>query len=264
MKLSVSNIAWSAEDDEEMYGFLSDNGFYGLELAPTRLYPENPYNHLTEAKEFSTWILNRYGLCISSLQSIWYGRKEHIFSSAEDRAALVAYTKQAVDFAVAVGCPILVFGCPHNRSIPDGLDQPEIIAADFFNEIADYAYSCGIIIALEPNPPIYGTNFINETRAAFDFSRRLNNSGLRVNVDVGTMIHFNEPVALILDNIELVNHIHLSEPKLVPLEERTLYKEVLELPFEKFFSIEMCNCGDIMTLKRTIEYISGLAKRVKG
>ena len=42
MKLSVSNIAWGAEDDARMYGLLRDKGFQGLEAAPTRLVPERP------------------------------------------------------------------------------------------------------------------------------------------------------------------------------------------------------------------------------
>ena len=51
MKLSISNIAWSTEHDNTMYQFLKDNGFDGLEIAPTRIFPEKPYEHLSEAKD---------------------------------------------------------------------------------------------------------------------------------------------------------------------------------------------------------------------
>ena len=39
MKLSFSNIAWSAEQDEKIYGALAARGFSGVEIAPTRLFP---------------------------------------------------------------------------------------------------------------------------------------------------------------------------------------------------------------------------------
>ena len=42
MNLSISNIAWKAEYDSEMYKYLETTGFNGLEIAPTRIFPENP------------------------------------------------------------------------------------------------------------------------------------------------------------------------------------------------------------------------------
>ena len=49
MKLAISNIAWTKEKDESMYAHLLQKGFQGLEIAPTRLFSERPYEHLKEA-----------------------------------------------------------------------------------------------------------------------------------------------------------------------------------------------------------------------
>ena len=49
MKLSISNIAWSADQDEKVYGMMQQLGFTGLEIAPTRIFPEKPYEDLTKA-----------------------------------------------------------------------------------------------------------------------------------------------------------------------------------------------------------------------
>lgn len=54
-----------------------------------------------------------------SMQSIWYGRTEKLFGTEEERNLLLDYTKSAVDFAAAIGCKNLVFGCPKNRCIPE-------------------------------------------------------------------------------------------------------------------------------------------------
>ena len=52
MNLSISNIVWTKENDEFVYAIMKENGFVGLEIAPTRIFPEQPYNKLDAAK---TW-----------------------------------------------------------------------------------------------------------------------------------------------------------------------------------------------------------------
>ena len=42
IQLAVSNIAWNKADDELIYTAMKNAGFTGLELAPTRIFPNNP------------------------------------------------------------------------------------------------------------------------------------------------------------------------------------------------------------------------------
>ena len=79
MKLSISNIAWLTEDDEQIYAFLKEQGFIGIEIAPTRIFPQDPYDNLEKAQDFAINLKQNYNLNISSMQSIWYGRTEKIF-----------------------------------------------------------------------------------------------------------------------------------------------------------------------------------------
>ena len=44
MKLSASNIGWATENDEQVWQLLKDLGYQGIEIAPTRVIPENPYD----------------------------------------------------------------------------------------------------------------------------------------------------------------------------------------------------------------------------
>jgi sugar phosphate isomerase/epimerase len=241
-----------------MYRFLCNAAFNGLEIAPTRIFPENPYKHIAEARRFAAELREEYGLAISSMQSIWHGRRESIFGIDDERKALVEYTKQAIEFATAIGCGNLVFGCPKNRNIPEGASNYETIAVDFFTQIAEYAAANNTVIALEPNPPIYGTNFITTTEQAIELCKRLNVDGFKVNIDTGTMITNGEPVSLAAKNLDIINHIHISEPKLVPLEQRLLHREILSLPFKGYVSIEMGNSGDMEKVRQAIEYIGGI------
>jgi sugar phosphate isomerase/epimerase len=253
MNLSISNIAWSPEHDEEMYRFLQSQGFSGLEIAPTRIFPENPYGHLAEAREFAHRIKTQFGLAICSMQSIWYGMTQNIFGADGDRQALIDHTKRAIDFAAVLGCGNLVFGCPKNRRIPSADCLP--VAHAFFKAIGDYAAEHHAVVALEPNPPYYNTNFINTTREAFDFCRKVQSRGLKVNVDLGTCIHYGERVGFLNENIDIVNHIHISEPMLAPIEKRELHAELKNLDFNRYFSIEMINQNDLEAVKEKVRYI---------
>ena len=110
MKISASNIGWSPENDEAVYRLMEETGFSGLEIAPTRVIPEAPYDHIPEAARFADTLRERYGFVISSMQSIWFGVADRVFGTLEERTRLTAYTKKAMDFAEAVGCRALLNG----------------------------------------------------------------------------------------------------------------------------------------------------------
>ena len=266
MKLSISNIAWGAEHDEEMYEFLHVNAIHGLEIAPTRLFSSQPYDNISQAKDFGSKLKEKYNIAVSSVQSIWYGLSENIFESDVSRKVLVDYTKKAIDFACALECSNIVFGCPKNRSIPSNMsvDAYLQIAYDFFRQIADYANTKGTCIAIEPNPVIYKTNFINTTTEAFEVCRKIDTPGVKVNVDIGTIVFYEEHIGILKDNIDLINHVHISEPRLVPIEKRLLHVDLIKmlrsLNYTKFFSIEMANQNNLDLIKQTILYVKGLSQ----
>ena len=70
MKLAISNIAWNAEQDKDMYAKLQQYGFDGLEIAPTRIFPDKPYEHNEEAADFAEQLKKNYGLSIPSMHSV--------------------------------------------------------------------------------------------------------------------------------------------------------------------------------------------------
>lgn len=258
MKLSISNIAWGNEYDEEMYQYLVSNHFQGIEIAPTRLVANNPYDNIDSSKEIVNLLKEKYNLNISSMQSIWFGRHENIFGSDEERRLLIEHTKKAIHYARAIGSENLVFGCPKNRNMDDSSKYD--VALEFFKELGDYANQYGVVIALEPNPVIYNTNFLNKTEEAIDFVRKINSKGLQINLDLGTVIWNNEDLDKVLDDIEMIHHIHISEPNLAQIEKRELHyklKNILQKKeYGRYVSIEMKNLNDINIVKKTIDYIN--------
>ncbi len=253
MKLAFSNIAWDINDDSRILEYLSQKGFTGLEIAPTKLFGSDPYSCTEEAVEYNRKIQDKYGISICSMQSLWYGVTGNIFASDEERERLRDYTFRAIDFASAIGCRNLVFGNPKARNKNGSTDDMQV--AEFFARIADYAYQKGTCIALEANPPIYGTDFINTTSEAFAYCKALSDSHLKVNVDLGTIIHNGETLSLIKENIHLVNHIHISEPYLKKITARDLHRELTQLQFDGFVSVEMAQPDSISDVIEIIDYI---------
>lgn len=256
MRLAVSNIGFAPEDAPRVYALMQELGFAGLEIAPSLFVGEKPYEKQEQAAELARQIEEQYGLHIVSMQSIWYGQSGSIFEPQEARA-LEEYTRKACDFAAAVGCGNLVFGCPKNRVVPDG--QAPDDALDFFTRIAAYAHERGTRIALEANPVCYGTNFCNTSGQALAFAARVPH--LHVNYDIGTVIFNEEALCLQPEQLALINHIHISEPGLAAIEQRALHGELAQAlhaaEYAGAVSIEM-KTQPFDTLERVLRYVAGV------
>jgi sugar phosphate isomerase/epimerase len=261
MKLSISNIAWEMDFDDEMYAFLKYHGFQGLEIAPTRIFPDNPYDHLTEAEEWAFHLKEKYNLIISSMQSIWYGRDEKIFESKKERKLLIEYTKKAILFAEAIKCKNLVFGNPKNRDTDD-FQRKLPIAIHFFKEVGDYAHEHHTVLALEPNPPVYNTRVMNRTEQTVDMAHKISSKGIKVNIDLGAILYNEENLDYLEKIPELINHIHISEPGLKKIKKRkNIHTWILKFSQKNlnnsFVSIEMGR-QKVEDVKETIVYLKNL------
>ena len=249
MRLSISNIAWESKDDFKVYKLMEKYGYEGLEIAPTRIFSEQPYKKLIEAKIWYEELNRKYAFIISSIQSIWFGRKENIFNSIDERRVLEEYTK-------------LVFGCPKNRNLIEGSNEE--IAVDFFKLLGNYAYEKGTTIGMEANPTIYNTNYINDTKSALNLIQRVNSKGFLLNLDLGTILQNNESLCELEGKVKYINHIHISEPELKIIKKRELHKQLRKIlineNYKSFISIEMSKIENINDLERVMQYIREVFK----
>lgn len=256
IRLSASNIGWQASDDEAVWQYMKELGYTGLEIAPTRVFGESPYRHLPGAALFAGVMQQNYGFVIPSMQSIWFGQTGNIFVP-EEAQALHDYTVEALEFAAACRCRNLVFGCPRNRNLPQGASAQT--AEDFFARLGLLAAQKGAVIALEANPPMYNTNYLNTTAEAFALAQKLDNPGIGVNLDVGTMLANGERPNDFVAQMQYVSHVHISEPGLAPIEQRPLHKELAlllgALNYKGFVSVEM-KTTDLETIKKSLAYVA--------
>lgn len=256
MNIAISNIAWEHQNDIAVYEMMNKLGIRGLEIAPTRIFPENPYNKISEAQIWKANLEKKYFLKVPSIQSIWYGRQEKLFGKEEERRTLAEYTVRAIDFASVIGCRNLVFGCPKNRILLEGSDAS--VAIPFFRKLGEYALSKGTVIGMEANPIIYGTNYVNDTKTALKLVEEVDSKGFLLNLDVGTMIVNGESVKVIERKVHLINHVHISEPGLKPIISRNLHKDLYqrlkEEKYGNFISIEMGKVDSLDVIKNIIQY----------
>lgn len=257
MNLAISNIAWEENQDKNVYRIMKEYGFSGVEIAPTRVFSEAPYDRVDEAAEWSQKLKEEYNFVVPSMQSIWFGRQENLFDSGEERRTLMEYTRKAIDFAAAIGCKNLVFGCPRNRNCPEGAEPDTAIP--FFKELGDYAVSRGTVIGMEANPPIYNTNYINGTISALELIRQVKSEGFRLNLDVGTMIQNQEKVSELAERVQYISHVHISEPGLRVIEERNIHRELKELllaeHYTGYISVEMGKTDTLSELDEVLRYV---------
>jgi len=266
MRLAISNIAWNELEDNEIYGFLKKMNIVDLEIAPTRMIKENPYDNIELARIKADDLLLKYSLSIKSMQSIWYGKTENIFESEDSYFKLLEYTKKSIDFANAINCTNIVFGCPKNRNMFD-YKRDYLKAVDFFRQVGEYASDRDVVIAVEPNPTIYNTNFLNTTIEAIEFVKDVNMKNVKINYDLGTVIENNESINVIKDNLHLINHIHISEPNLDVINHKTLIRDLFFLlkkeKYDKLVSIEMRR-SDINIFKEVVVSILKLMEDTYG
>lgn len=247
MKLAISNIAWPAECDSHVFHLLNHYGYSGLEIAPTRIVPHNPYSDsgIEYAHQFLSTVRQNNKLHICSMQSILYGINQNLFSSENDRNILLQYIFQAIDFAKRTEIPHLVFGCPKNRIWAH--DNYLQVAMNFFRSVADYAKSNHVIIGIEANPPEYGTNFLNTTEEVFQFITALNHDHCKINLDLGAMLMNKENISTITKYLPYISHVHISEPMLGDIQVRKehdmLFSFLEDNGYMNWISIEMKDVG---------------------
>jgi sugar phosphate isomerase/epimerase len=112
---------------------------------------------------------------------------------------------------------------------------------------------------MEANPPVYHTNYINDTASALELIEKVGSNGFKLNLDVGTMIQNHESLDELKGKGKLIHHVHISEPGLKPIEKRTFHKELKTLldaeNYQGFISIEMGKTDDMNIVENAMEYV---------
>ena len=219
MKLSISNIAWEVGDDEQVASLLQELGIDHIDLAPGKYIKDFHSDFSSECLSVKTWWLDR-GIHFAGMQALLYGTSGlNVFGSAESQRQLLEHLSAVCRIGDALDARKLVFGSPKNRDRSGLADEQALaLACDFFLKLAPVAESEGVLICLEPNPQSYGCNFMTTTAEAASVVAAINHPAIRLQLDTGSIAMNDEnPDEICRSYQDLIGHVHLSEPQLLPV-----------------------------------------------
>lgn len=209
----ISALAWSEQDEPQIFKLLQKHVVRHIELIPHRL-------HGSPLQTKS--ILADLNIQATAFQALLFGTQDlHLFQTERQREQLFAHLAGLCDQAAILGVKSLVFGSPKNRFIDLSvlsMAAAQDIAAEFFLKLAEVAKAAQTHICLEPNPTHYGANFLTTTLETADFVKRLNHPAVRLNLDLGAVALNTESLARLWPQIRnWIGHIHWSLPDLKPV-----------------------------------------------
>jgi sugar phosphate isomerase/epimerase len=252
MKLAVSNIAWAPTDRIAAYALLSESGITGLEIAPALFLhtADDPFNPTRGELDAALSEIRCAGLKLFSMQSLLFGvAGAAVFEGLEALKRFEHAMIRAIRLAGRLGIPNLVFGSPKQRVIPGAMDraEAEAHAAEVFRRLGDAAAAEGAVIAMEPNPEIYGTNFLNTFDETRRFVEAVDHPAVTLILDLGAMRingEFAEIPAAIAAAGERLSHVHVSEPALAPApayieDAASVLRALAAARYDRAVSIEM-------------------------
>ena len=246
MKLTISNIAWNPAEDEAVAGLLQRYGVNGVEIAPTKLWPQPLQASKDEVNAYARF-WRQHGLQVSSMQALLFGRPDlTIFENAAKRAETLDYLTGMMRIARWLGAGVLVFGSPKNRLVGElATDTIQAIAVDFFSEVAKAAEAHETLFCIEPNPVDYGCDFVTDSHQGRDLVAQVNHPGFGLHLDAAAMTLSGEDIENALTTtLPGLCHFHISEPNLAPIGtggvEHSRFAKTLQTGgYQGWFSIEM-------------------------
>lgn len=222
MNVAISNIAWRRDEEGAAAELLHGLGVRGVEVAPSKIGPapaELTNDEIARYRE--SW--NELGIEIVSMQALLFGQERlSLFESAEQRSEMQRYLAKIVRLGGALRARALVFGSPKNRrkgSLSDA--QARDVAVPFFRALGEVASDAGTCLCIEPNPPVYGCDWITSAAAAMDLVDEVDRTGFGLHVDAAALHMAGEGPDTIRRAGANIRHFHASEPDLAAVRAGT-------------------------------------------
>lgn len=221
MRLAVSNIAWEPNEEPTVARLLADLGVAAVEIAPTKVF-DQPEGVAGEQARAYRRFWQDFGIDIVAFQSILYEHRDlRIFRSAEEQAEFVRISGRFIELAHGLGANRIVFGSPLQREVTDDTTQEAAweAAVDMFGRIASHAERFDVTFCIEPNPPVYGCNFVTNAASGARLVQDVARRGFGLHLDAAGMTLAGEDVATsIRESADFLQHFHLSAPQLGVLD----------------------------------------------
>ncbi|MEB6618515.1 sugar phosphate isomerase/epimerase family protein [Enterobacter roggenkampii] len=266
MRISFSNLAWDVNEDAKIVSLLKEHHVDAIDIAPGKYFPIPAEANKKDILAVKNW-WGEHGIEIIGMQSLLFGTTGlNVFSTDIIQNLLLKHLAEICRIGSILGATRLVFGSPKNRDC-SGLTAREVqsVSQKFFRQLGNIADDHGVIICLEPNPAIYGANFMTTTFNTYEVVRNIDHPSIKMQLDTGAVIANNENIITCLENVSsMVGHVHISEPYLVPPGDTYGSHSVIASALQKYISnypitIEMLatqNEPHIASVSRALQFVS--------
>lgn len=220
MKKAFSQIAWSMPDAPAVHALLLAHGFTGIEVAPTKIWPDWVGATPAAAAAYQR-ALAAEGLTVPALQAILFGKPNaRLFGTPEQQAEFVEHLTLVAQLANALEAPVVVIGAPKNRLRGDlSSTEADSLALPIFEWLGSVFQRMGSCLCIEANPADYGCDYLTTTTQVRDMVVRVGSPGIGLHVDTAQLLMGGEHLSSFVDDGACpIRHVHLSEPFLEPLD----------------------------------------------
>ncbi len=247
MKLVVSNIAWTNEEEPAVAELLRSLGVRYVEIAPTKKW-DDPTQAAAEDIKACKAFWQSYGIEIVAFQSMLFNRPDlKLFDRDDNRQATLGYLKKFIGVAGLFDARVMVFGSPKNRQRGDlTLEQAEQIAVSFFDELGTVAQAASTVFCVEPNAPQYACDFVTTAKEGIALVQAVGNPGFGLHLDIACMtLAGDDVVESIKAAAPYLRHFHISSPMLEQVEARQdvaheqAAQALRDIGYDQYVSIEM-------------------------
>jgi sugar phosphate isomerase/epimerase len=212
MNLALSNFAWDRDDSDLIFKTIKENGFNNIELVLTKLKDWDELDMMDIIEYKKELDLNE--IFPYSIQSLFFNVK---CNDLTDIGTVTKHFNKLINYSRMLGVKMLVFGSPGLRKKVDGWEESIV---KVFKHVDEYLTDTGIKVLIEPNTSSYGGEFFHSVSEIVEFINANQLRNVRTMIDThNSKLEGNDPNVELVNYFDYIEHIHVSEPKLVVIED---------------------------------------------
>jgi sugar phosphate isomerase/epimerase len=215
MKLAFSNIAFPTHDAADVWALLRTHGVTGIEVAPTKVWPDWEEATPAAARAYRTRLADA-GFEVPALQAVLFGQPAARLFDAAGEKRMGEHLRRVAELAGALGARAVVLGAPKQRDRGTlSMDQAQTHAVPLLRAWAQPFADQASCLCIEPNPRRYGCNFIVNAQEGAALVAEVNHPGFGLHLDAAGMFLEGDWLEARWPEVtRLLRHFHISEPDL--------------------------------------------------
>lgn len=203
-----------------MAGLLQTLGVAEVEIAPLRAVTDPGAPDPAQAAAYRQF-WQGHGIQIRAMQALLFGCEgAALFEDAAQRQRLVARLTGVIELAARLGARRLVFGSPGQRKRGSRVEaELAAIATEVFGGLGHLAARDDICLCIEPNPPVYGCDWVTTASEGAAIVRAVGEPGFGLHLDTaGMWLAGDDGPQAVSAFMDVLRHVHLSAPQLGPVQ----------------------------------------------